>query len=135
MVGWVVGWYERIAVTVRLRLSCYQVFGDFQSKFFSQFQGNVKKNTKIGATNGSWGPLFHISFDLIIHSYVKGKGKQGWSSVLAFDKKPSIDLKRNGDLRFFFQDRKYTFISDVILNKWYNISIEQKVKNKKVRIK
>ena len=93
------------------------------------------KNRDIGAINGTWGPFFRISFDLIIHSYVKGKGKQGWSSVLAFDKKPSVDLNKNGELRIFFEKRKYTFISNVELNKWYNISIEQKQKNNKVRRK
>ena len=85
--------------------------------------------------NGTWGPFFCISFELIIHSYVKGKGKQGWSSVLAFDKKPSIDLNKNGELRMFFQQKKYSFTSNVDLNKWYNISIEQKQKNKKVKKK
>ena len=94
----------------------------------------MKKNKEIGKINGTWGPFFRISFDLIIHSYVKGKGKQGWSSVLAFDKKPSVDLNKNGELRFFFQQRKYSFISNVELNKWYNISIEQKLNHKKVRI-
>ena len=85
--------------------------------------------------NGTWGPFFCISFELIIHSYVKGKGKQGWSSVLAFDKKPSIDLNKNGELRIFFQQRKYSFNSNVELNKRYNISIEQKQTNKKVKKK
>ena len=93
------------------------------------------RNKKIGAVNGTWGPFFRISFDLLIHSYVKGKGKQGWSSVLAFDKKPSIDLNKNGELRFFFEQRKYNFISNVDLNKWYNISIEQRPNNEKVREK
>ena len=97
------------------------------------FQGFVKRNNEIGRINGTWGPFFRISFDLIIHSFVKGKGKQGWSSVLAFDKKPSVDLNKNGELRIFFQQRKYSFISNVELNKWYNISIEQNPKNKKVR--
>ena len=93
----------------------------------------MKKNKEIGVINGTWGPFFRISFDLIIHSYVKGKGKQGWSSVLAFDKKPSVDLNKNGELRIFFQRRKYTFsTSNVDLNKWYNISIEQKPNDKKV---
>ena len=92
----------------------------------------MKTNKEIGAINGTWGPFLRISFDLIIHSNVKGKGKQGWASVLAFDKKPSIDLNKNGELRFFFQQRKYTFVSKVDLNKWYNISIEQKPKNKEV---
>ena len=93
------------------------------------------RDKKIGAINGTWGPFFRISFDLLIHSYVKGKGKQGWSSVLAFDKKPSIDLNKNGELRFFFEQRKYNFISNVDLNKWYNISIEQRPNNEKVREK
>ena len=93
----------------------------------------VKENKKIGSINGTWGPFFCISFDLIIHSYVKGKGKQGWSSVLAFDKKPSVDLNKNGELRIFFQQRKYSFVANVDLRKWYNISIEQKPKNKEVR--
>ena len=95
--------------------------------------GDVKRKQEIGAIDGTWGPFFRISFDLIIHSYVKGKGKQGWSSVLAFDKKPSVDLNKNGELRIFFQQRKYNFISNVDLNKWYNISIEQNPNNRKVR--
>ena len=95
----------------------------------------MKRNKEIGVINGTWGPFFRISFDLIIHSYVKGKGKQGWSSVLAFDKKPSVDLNKNGQLRLFFEKKKYTFITNIDLNKWYNISIEQKPKNKKVRKK
>ena len=98
-------------------------------------KGDVKTNKEIGAINGTWGPFFRISFDLIIHSYVKGKGKQGWSSVLAFDKKPSITLNKSGELKFFFQKRKYNFISNVVLNKWYEISIEQKPNNQKVRRK
>ena len=94
--------------------------------------GDVKRNNEIGAINGTWGPFFRISFDLIIHSYVKGKGKQGWSSVLAFDKKPSVDLNKNGQLKIFFHQRKNNFIINIDLNKWYNISIEQKPNEKKV---
>ena len=114
-------------------------------------QGDVKRNKEIGAINGTWGPFFRVSFDLIIHSYVKGKGKQGWSSVLAFEKKrfdnccnkavkdccenkvPAVAINKNGELRIFFRQRKYKFISKVNLGKWYNISIEQKPTNKKVR--
>ena len=103
------------------------------SSRYDLFLGDVKKNKKIRAVNGTWGPFFRISFDLIIHSYVKGKGKQGWSSVLAFDRKPSVDLNKNGELRFFFHIKKYNSIFDVELNKWYNISIEQKLNHKKVR--
>ena len=96
------------------------------------FQGDVKSNKEIGIINGTWGPFFRISFDLIIHSYVKGKGKQGWSSVLAFNNKPSVDLNKNGELRIFFQKRKYQFILKVDLQKWYNITIEQKPNDRKV---
>ena len=63
---------------------------------------------------------------------MRGTGKQGWSSVLAFDKKPSVDLNKNGELRIFFQKKNYNFIANVDLNKWYNISIEQKPRNKEV---
>ena len=111
---------------------CPSVRSAIYIQITNKFQGDVKKNKEIGAINGTWGPFFRVSFDLIIHSYVKGKGKQGWSSVLAFNKKPSIDLNKNGELRFFFENRKYNFISNVVLNKWYNISIEQKPNNKKV---
>ena len=107
--------------------------------------GAIERNKEIG-TIDSWGPVFRISFDLIIHSYVKGKGKQGWSSVLAFEKRtydyngemksvqkiPTVDFNKKGELRIFFQKRKYTFNSNVDLNKWYNITIEQKMKFKKV---
>ena len=55
--------------------------------------------------------------------------------MLAFDKKPYVDLNKNGELRIFFQQKKYEFISNVDLNKWYNISIEQNPKNKKVKRK
>ena len=118
-----------LALTGRIWLSILKIF----NLRFITTQGNVKKNTEIGTIHGSWAPLFRISFNLIIHSYVKGKGKQGWSSVLAFEKKPSLDLNRNGDVRIFFQQRKYTFILNVVLNKWYTIGIEQKINNKKVR--
>ena len=94
--------------------------------------GDVERNKEIGVINGTWGPFFRISFDLIIHSYVKGKGKQGWSSVLAFNNKPSVDLNKNGELRIFFQKRKYQFILKVDLQKWYNITIEQKPNDRKV---
>ena len=53
--------------------------------------------------------------------------------MLAFDKKPSVDLNKNGELRIFFQQRKYKFAPNVGLNNWFNMSIEQKLENKKVR--
>ena len=72
----------------------------------TKLEGDIEKNKEIGAIYGTWGPFFQVSFELIIHSYVKGKGKQGWSSVLAFDKKPSVDLNKNGELRIFFEKKK-----------------------------
>ena len=47
----------------------------------SALSGNVQKNKEIAFNEDSWGPLFRISFDLIIHSHVRGK----WSSVLGKD--------------------------------------------------
>ena len=117
------------------RACCPSVRSAIYIQITNKFQGDVKRNKEIGAINGTWGPFFRVSFDLIIHSYVKGKGKQGWSSVLAFDRKPSIDLNKNGELRFFFHQRKYSFVTNVDLNRWYNISIEQKGNNRKVSFK
>ena len=108
---------------------------NYSNLTWETFGTKIQENNEIGAINGTWGPFFHISFDLIIHSYVKGTDKQGWSSVLAFNKKPSVDLNKNGELRIFFQQRKYQFSSNVDLNKWYNITIEQKPNDKKVRRK
>ena len=104
--------------------------------------GDIKRNTEIG-TIDSWGPTFSVSFDLIIHSFVKGKGKQGWTSVLAFKsrccnhggKVPDIALSKNGDLRFSNSvngNKNYQFIFNVDLNRWYNITIEQKQHDQKV---
>ena len=42
---------------------------------------NIRKNNQIG-TIASWGPLFHISFDLMIHSFDHEKSE--YFSVLAF---------------------------------------------------
>ena len=101
----------------------------------NHLQGDVIRKNQIGAISGTWGPFFHVSFELIIHSYVKGKGKQGWSSVLAFDKKPSVDLNKNGELRIFFQQKMFSFNTFVEINKWYNLTIEQKPNQEKVKKK
>ena len=45
--------------------------------------------------------------------------------MLSFSRKPSVDLNKNGKLRIFFHQRKYNFVTNVELNRWYNISIEQ----------
>ena len=83
----------------------------------------------------------------MIHSYVKGKGKQGWSSVLAFkankgqsdkehgDRAPTVAVNKNGHLRFSNSvsgNKKYKFLFNVDRNKWYNITIEQRPNNEKV---
>ena len=81
----------------------------------------------------TWGPFLRISFNLIVHSHKEGKGKQGWTNVLSFDKKPDITLNKKGKMKIFFEKRKYNFVLNIDLNKWYNISIEQKNKKEKVR--
>ena len=105
---------------------------------------NVRRNNQIG-TIGSWGPLFRISMELIIHSHVQ----DDWSNVISFkgngetsnygtigDRIPAILLSkphsmlkitntvdRNSDYHFYFK---------IELNHWYNIIIEQKSVNGKV---
>ena len=115
--------------------------------YFLDDAGNIRRNNEIG-TIDSWGPLFSVSFDLIIHSYVKGKGKQGWSSILAVkgnggtshcckhgDRIPEISLNKNGKMRISNSvsgNKKYQILSNVNLNKWFNIIVEQKQNNGKV---
>ena len=41
-------------------------------------------------------------------------------------------MNKNGQLRIFYQQRKYQFIFNIDLNKWYNITIEQKPNDRKV---
>ena len=134
-----------LLLLLKVEYSCKSV----RFSIFFQFtiQGNIKRNKRIGAINGTWGPFFRVSFDLMIHSYVKGKGKQGWSSVLAFkankgqidkehgDRAPTVAVNKNGHLRFSNSvsgNEKYKFIFNVDLNKWYNITIEQRPSNEKV---
>ena len=89
---------------------------------------NVRKNNKIG-TIESWGPLFRVSLDLIIHSRHQDENYQ-WSSVLAFlHAAPSIYIDTTSLVTTV--DKKM-FHSDIELNHWYNIVIEQKLFNGKV---
>ena len=89
---------------------------------------NVKKNNKI-ETIESWGPLFHVSLDLIIHSRHQDD-KYDWSSVLTFlHAAPSIYLDKTSLLTTV--DNKI-FHFKIELNHWYNIVIEQKSVNGKV---
>ena len=119
----------------------------YHSFFYIVDAGGIQRNKEIG-TIDKWGPTFSVSFDLIIHSYVRGKGKQGWTSVLAFkgnggkshcckhgDRIPDVALNKNGELRFTNSvsgNKKYQFIFNVDLNKWYNITIEQTKNDQKV---
>ena len=114
---------------------------------FTGHAGDIEENKEIG-TIDSWGPLFRVSFDLIIHSYVRGKGRKGWTTVFSFkgnggkrhcckhgDRVPEIALDKNGGLRISNSvsgNAKYSFISKVGLNKWYSIIIEQKSNHGKV---
>ena len=89
---------------------------------------NVRKNNKIG-TIESWGPLFRVSLDLIIHSRHQDENYQ-WSSVLAFlHAAPSIYIDTTSLVTTV--DKKM-FHSDIEINHWYNIVIEQKLFNGKV---
>ena len=89
---------------------------------------NVRKNNKIG-TIESWGPLFRVSLDLIIHSRHQDENYE-WSSVLAFlHAAPSIYIDTTSLVTTV--DKKM-FHSDIELNHWYNILIEQKLFNGKV---
>ena len=89
---------------------------------------NVRKNNKIG-TIESWGPLFRVSLDLIIHSRHQDENYE-WSSVLAFlHAAPSIYIDTTSLVTSV--DKKM-FHSDIELNHWYNIVIEQKLFNGKV---
>ena len=91
---------------------------------------NVKENNKIG-TIESWGPLFRVSLDLIIHSRHQDNNYE-WSSVLAFlNAAPSIYLDETG---FVTTVDNKIFHFNIELNHWYNIIIEQKSLNGKVKI-
>ena len=117
----------------------------------------MKRNNKIAAINGTWGPFFRVSFDLTIHSHKKGKGKKGWSSILAFnneindccdqypvkkhccnrkgDNVPAITVTKKGVLIITNSvngNKNHKVNFNIELNSWYNITIEQKPKKEKV---
>ena len=87
----------------------------------------------------TWGPLFSISFDLIINSY----GSSGsWHTILAFkannsssnccnfgDRIPKIEL--NGGKLYFEnavgENPNYHFNERILPRKWYNIQVNQKL--------
>ena len=97
-------------------------------------------------TIDSWGPFYHVSFDLIIHSL---KPEYPWSRVLEFlyeneaenfqtveqfQKVPSIFLHRSGFLDFWnsVDNHIHNFNFNIEPKHWYNIIIEQKAVNGKV---
>ena len=102
----------------------------------------IQKNLQL-ATIDEWGPLFQISFDLIIHSKVQSD----WSSVLAFrgngavtehkygDRTPAIFYNKGGFLHFsnaVSGTNHFNFDYNIELNKLYHIEIAQKDKGGKV---
>ena len=109
--------------------------------------GDNSKGKEIGKID-SWGPLFRISLDLIIHSRVN----DGYSSVIAFrgnggrsdcceigDRIPAIFLF-NPTMTLHIthsvrQTGNHWFNFDINLNTWYNIIIEQKFVHRKVKRK
>ena len=104
----------------------------------------MRKDNEVAAINGTWGPFFRVSFDLIIHSHKKGKGKKGWSSVLAFqglgksEKVPAITVTEKGVLIFTNSvsgNKNHKINFNIELNSWYNITVEQKPKKEKVKLK
>ena len=101
---------------------------------------NVRMNNEIG-TIDSWGPLFRVSLDLIIHSINPG---EEMFSVLTFqqietlrytERILAIDIKCAPNCEFHFFNKFSVFGSydRINLDTWYNIVIERK--NREVRSK
>ena len=105
----------------------------------NQFPGHVKTDKrKIGTINGSWGPIFRVSLDLIIHSHSKGGGRAGLSDVLSFigsgGRIPRIRVNDYIHIILYYKGMKplrKRFKYE--MKTWYNIIIEQKKHNSKVR--
>ena len=109
-------------------------------------EGKVNRKTLLAITE-TWGPLFWVGFDLIVHRPIPG-----WSNVLAFkanggessyghhgDRIPLINLLHN-DVRHvltFYHSVNgnpgHSFEFDVRLRRWYNIVIKQVSRNQKVK--
>ena len=106
--------------------------------------GVVGENKLLG-TIDSWGPLYRVSLDLIIHSH----SNTTYSSVLSFkgngastdndnygDRIPIIQVGNNGYLYLISSvkgDNSYIVKIEINFNNWYNIIIEQKLINRKVQ--
>ena len=87
----------------------------------------------------TWGPLFSISFDLIINSY---GSSSSWLTILSFrannsssnygnfgDRIPAMHL--NGGKLYFEnavgENPNYHFNERILPRKWYNIQVNQKL--------
>ena len=95
-------------------------------------------------TIGHWGPIFKLSFELIVFSKVPYL----WTSVLAFrgnggekdvakygDRIPAIFYNKNGYLQFSMAvsgNKNYKIKKEIDLGKWYLIEIEQILNKGKV---
>ena len=106
--------------------------------------GVVGENKLLGTIEG-WGPLYRVSLDLIVHSH----SSTTYSSVLSFkgngastdndnygDRIPIIQVGNNGYLYLISSvngDNSYIVKTEIDLNNWYNIIIEQKLINRKVQ--
>ena len=104
----------------------------------------MKRNNLL-ETIDSWGPLFKVTFDLMIHS----KLSSSWSSILSFkgnggltdyvkygDRAPAIFYNKRGFLHIcnaLNGNRNYCRNKMVDLNKWYRIEVEQVSMEGKVR--
>ena len=109
--------------------------------------GKVKKNNLL-ATTATWGPLFWVSMDVILHNPVSG-----WTSLLAFqahDAKESMQGRFPGifvnkgsphDASHMFHivssvngnPGHYFDYPHVEPNRWYNVVIQQISRNGKER--
>ena len=111
--------------------------------------GVVKKKNKIG-TIESWGPYFRVSFEMIIKSFSGAK----WTNILSFkgngatsncckhgDRAPALYLENKEKYLVFSHSvsgngrYSYKFRGGLQLNKWYKITIEQRLINEKVNCK
>ena len=121
--------------------------GSYSNLIWESLGTKIQKNHQL-ATIDDWGPLFKISFDLIIYSKVF-HGQSQYSSVLAFrgngavndwvkygDGAPAILYKRKtGELHFtnaVSGNRNFAIDHHIELNELYHIEIVQEEKDGKV---
>ena len=126
------------------------IWENFHVDHSFDFGTKIQSNKEIG-TIDSWGPFFRVSFDLIIHSL---RHFATWTSLLdfhaygticehcAYHRVPVLYLNsRFGVIMFgntFVRSGSDKFLSDkflfkIELNHWYNIIIEHRSVNGKVR--